>query len=197
MKAELKRLVYTLPQPAQDISLRAIRSLQRAYRSPTPPYARARLSVGVKPLSFAWGGDRGQEIARYYIELFLTEFAKDIQGHCLEFSRDRYTSRFGEKASIAKLDILNVEDSNPHTTIQADLTKPNDIPDNTFDCIICTHTLHVIYDFENALSDLHRILRPGGVLLIAVPLVSMCNPDEGELCINMINDLRWISVRGQ
>ena len=182
MKAELKRAINKLPPPAQDISVRAYRRFQRVYRSPTPPYARTRLSVGIRPLSFVWGGDRGQEIARYYLEeLFLKEFGKDIQGHCLEFASDLYTSRFGEMNRITKIDILNLEDSDPHTTIRADLTKPNDIPDNTFDCIICTHVLHVIYEFEKAIAELHRILRPGGVLLIAVPHLSMCDPDWGEL----------------
>jgi SAM-dependent methyltransferase len=175
MKPTLNRVIKKLPQPAQDVAW-------RAYRITTPPYARTRLSAGVRPLSFDWGADRGQEIARYYVEeLFLREFANDIQGHCLEFASDRYTSRFGDKTCITKIDILNVEYDNPHTTIRADLTKPNDIADDQFDCIICTHALHVIYEFEKAIADLHRILRPGGVLLMAVPHVSMCDPDQGEL----------------
>ena len=175
MKPMLKRVIKKLPQPAQNVSKRALRSL-------TPPYARTRLTAGVQPLSFAWGADRGQEIARYYIEeLFLQEFAKDIRGHCLEFLTDNYTSKFGDKTYITKIDILNLETGNPDTTIRADLTKPNDIPSNQFDCIICTHVLHVIYDVDKAIAELHRILRPGGVLLLTVPHVSMCDPDWGEL----------------
>ena len=41
--------------------------------------------------------------------------------------------------------------------------------------------LHVIYEFEKFIAELHRILRPGGVLLIAVPQVSMCSANWGEL----------------
>ena len=67
-----------------------------------------RLSAGVQPLSFPWGRDHGQEIARYYFEeLFLTEFSKDIQGHCLEFLADDYTSMFGDASRITTIDILN------------------------------------------------------------------------------------------
>jgi predicted SAM-dependent methyltransferase len=189
MKPILKRVIKKLPQPAQDVSKRALRSL-------TPPYARTRLSIGVQPLSFVWGTDRGQEIARYYIEkLFLKEFANDIQGHCLEFLSSDYTSKFGDKTGITKIDVLNLEDGNPDTTIRADLTKPNEIPSNQFDCIICTHVLHVINERDKAITELHRILRPGGILLIAVPQVSMCDPDWGELWRFTQEGLRAALVR--
>jgi SAM-dependent methyltransferase len=155
---------------------------KRIYSSFTPPWARARLSIGVEPLSYTWGQDRGREIARYYLEeLFLTEFREDIRGRCLEFNENRYTSRFGARSKITEIDILNLEDDNPATTIQADLTKPNSIPSDVFDCIICTHVLHVIYEFDQAIADLHRILKPGGVLLIAVPQTSMYVPGLNEL----------------
>jgi SAM-dependent methyltransferase len=175
MKPLLKRAFKKLPKPAQEASKKALRSL-------SPPYARTRLSAGVQPLSFHWGADRGQEIARYYIEkLFLKEFTKDIRGRVLEFFADDYTSKFGDKKAIKKIDVLNLEEGNPHTTILGDLTKPNDIPSNAFDCIICTHVLHVIYEFDKAIADMYRVLRSGGVLLIAVPHVSMCDPGWGEL----------------
>lgn len=170
-----KRVFDGLPISVQD-------SCTRVYRGLASPYARVRLSVGVQPLSFWWGRDRGQEIARYYLEeLFLTEFSEDIQGHCLEFAANDYTSMFGDATRITKIDILNLEEGNKNTTIQADITMVNDIPSNQFDCIICTHVLHIISDYKKAIAELHRILRPGGVALIAVPQVSMCCPEYGEL----------------
>src|SRR5262249_38777370 len=50
-----------------------------------------------------------------------------------------------------------------------------------FDCIICTHVLHVIAEVDRAVAEMHRILKPGGVLLVAVPHVSMCDPAWHEL----------------
>ncbi len=141
---------------------------------------RIRLGVGVKALSYIWGNDRGVPIHRYYLELFLSEFSNDIRGHCLEFQQDQYTSRFG-KARVVKLDILHQDNSNSLATLIADLTKPNDLPSNAFDCIICTHVLHVIFDLKKAISELHRILKPNGVLLVVVPNVSMCGPEYHEL----------------
>jgi SAM-dependent methyltransferase len=142
--------------------------------------ARRRMQEGVEPLSYLWGGDRGVPIYYYYIRQFLTENAGAIRGHCLEFQEDAYTSRFGG-GNVTNLDILHVDDTNPRATLVGDLTKPNNLPSNTFDCIICTHVLHVIFDLERAVADLHRILRPGGALLVAAPLVSMDDPEWHEL----------------
>jgi SAM-dependent methyltransferase len=141
--------------------------------------ARARLAIGVEPLSYAWGGDRGEAIFMSYLCDFLQEFAADIHGHCLEFYDDSYTTAYG-KAAVTKLDILHIDGSNPRATLVADLTKANGIPSDCFDCIICTHTLHLIFEVGRAVADLYRILKPGGVLLAAVPQVSMCDPGWHE-----------------
>ena len=142
--------------------------------------ARIRLMAGVQPLSVFWGHERGLPICRYYLEQFLREFASDIRGQCLEFADDWYTSRVGGSA-VKRVDILHIDGSNPAATIVADLTKPNKIPSEQFDCIICTFVLHVIGELDKAVADLRRILRKDGVLLVAVPHISMCDPQYHEL----------------
>ena len=57
-------------------------------------------------------------------------------------------------------------------TLVADLTRAENIPSNTFDCIICTQTLMFIYNVQAAIRTLYRILKPGGVLLATVAGVS-------------------------
>lgn len=162
-----------LPQPTR-------RAARRAWGLMNAPRARLRFSTGVRPLSYLWGWDRGLPIHRYYLEQFLREFSGDIRGHCLEFQEDSYVTRFGGRAA-SKVDVLHVDESNPRATIVADLTLENEIPDDSFDCIVCTHVLHAIFDLERAVAELHRILTPGGVLLVAVPQVSMCDPESHEL----------------
>lgn len=142
--------------------------------------ARLQLTIGVRPLSQVRGRDRGMQIGRYYLGQFLQEFSSDIRGHCLEFDDPRYIRRFGS-STVTKADILHIDDSNPLATLVADLTKPNDITSNCFDCIICTQVLHLIFELDKAISELYRILKPGGVLLVAVPHVSMCNPKDHEV----------------
>ena len=149
------------------------------------------MSHGVDPLSWHWGLDRGLPFHRYYLEMFLTEQRADIRGAILEFQDPQYASQFGGD-QVRSIDILHVDDSNPAATLVGDLTRPNNLPSDRFDCIICTHVLHMIGDLKPAISELHRMLRPGGVLLVAVPGVSMDGIDASELWRFTTAGLRWL-----
>jgi SAM-dependent methyltransferase len=131
----------------------------------------------MKPISRVWGFDRGLPVDRYYIEQFLSAHAADIQGHILEIKENLYTSRFGGD-QVTKSDVLHPEEGNPAATIVADLTCADHIPADTFNCIILTQTLHLIYDVRAALSTLYRILRPGGVLLTTVSGISKISRED-------------------
>jgi 2-polyprenyl-3-methyl-5-hydroxy-6-metoxy-1,4-benzoquinol methylase len=41
--------------------------------------------------------------------------------------------------------------------------------DESFDVVVCFETIHHVADGERALGELHRVLRPGGLLLISSP----------------------------
>lgn len=136
--------------------------------------ARVRLTAGTRPLSVRYGFDRGLPVARYYLEQFLKEFSSDIRGDVLEFQADHYTSRFGG-SRVASVEILHKTSDNPRATIVADLTVTNPVPSDRFDCIVCTHVLHEVFDLQLFLAELRRILKPGGVLLVGVPHVGKCS----------------------
>lgn len=121
----------------------------------------------LKPFSSDYGNSRGLEIDRYYIEKFLSEFATSIQGHVLEIKHNTYTKRFGGDR-VTKSDVLHPIDGNPDATIIADLSNADRLPSDTFDAIIFTQTLQVIYDIKTTVSTLYRILKPGGTLLVTV-----------------------------
>jgi len=137
------------------------------------------LTVGMHPLAQDWCS-RGINVHRIYLEQFLQSFASDIKGHCLEFQEDSYTSRYGGD-KVIKLDILNKEKDNSNSTIIADLTQPNSIPSDTFNCIICTYVLHIIPEVDKTIAELYRILKPGGVLLVAVPDITINHSVYNEL----------------
>jgi glycosyltransferase involved in cell wall biosynthesis len=120
------------------------------------------------PMSRAFGFDRGTPVDRYYIEGFLEDYQHDIQGRVLEIGERTYTKRFG-KDDVTQSNVLHYTDDNPDADFVGDLTDAPHLPSDTFDCIILTETLQLIYDVRAALSTLYRILRPGGVLLLTVP----------------------------
>jgi ubiquinone/menaquinone biosynthesis C-methylase UbiE len=47
-----------------------------------------------------------------------------------------------------------------------------DFPDASFDTVVCTFSLCAIPDDRQAVSEMHRVLRPGGLLLLADHIAS-------------------------
>jgi len=125
----------------------------------------------LSPISRVFGLDRGRPIDRFYIERFLSLHAQDIRGSVLEVGDSAYARKFGDDR-VTTCDVLHVEPDHPGATVVADLTHANGLPSDTFDCIIFTQTLQFIYAQRAAVETLHRLLKPGGVLLITVPGIS-------------------------
>lgn len=135
-----------------------------------PPVGQVRLGSlrRTTPISADFGYDRGLPIDRYYIERFLGTRAPDIRGVALEFQDDAYLRRFGGEA-LDSVDVMNVEADYPGTTIAGDIASAADLPMDRFDCIVCTGVLQLVYDIDAAVRSLHRMLRPGGVVLATMP----------------------------
>lgn len=121
----------------------------------------------LEPISNKYGFDRGTPIDRYYIEQFLEEQKEDILGRCLEVTDATYTTRFGgNRVTIS--DVLDINSKNTAANIITDLRDANNIPDNAYDCVIATNTFGVIDEYEQAIAECYRILKPGDVLLATV-----------------------------
>jgi SAM-dependent methyltransferase len=131
----------------------------------------------LRPVSRAFGCDRGLAIDRYYIERFLDARRADIRGRVLEIGDNTYTTRFGG-GLVSHSDVLHVNDRNPKATIVGDLTDLPQVADDCFDCMILTQTLQFIFDLPAAVRTLNRILAPGGVLLVTVPGMSQIADSE-------------------
>jgi SAM-dependent methyltransferase len=131
----------------------------------------------LQPVSQEFGYDRGLPVDRYYIERFLETHRRDVAGRTLEIGDDEYTRRYGGDRTTRR-DVLHVHGGNPAATIVGDLVDTPQIADETFDCIVVTQTLHLIYDVGLAVATLYRILRPGGVVLATFPGISQLSRDE-------------------
>jgi SAM-dependent methyltransferase len=147
-------------------------------RRPAPPVGSVRFGDldRVTPISRDFGYDRGTPIDRYYIEAFLQRHAADLRGRALEIGDDSYCRRFGG-GCITQQDVLHVS-SSAAATIIGDLSQPGLLPEAAFDCMVLTQTLHLIFDMRAAVAEIHRGLKPGGVVLLTVPGISQI--DRGE-----------------
>lgn len=120
----------------------------------------------LEPLSREYGFDRGDPIDRYYIERFLQSRSALITGRVLEVGERLYTEKFGQ--GVTQSDMLHIDD-HPDATYVDDLADGHSVPGDTYDCVILTQTLHLIFDMPAAVRTLFRVLKSGGVLLCTVP----------------------------
>ena len=178
-------------QMVQQISRRAARNVLKFTPAPVAYYLKKmfglspRPPVGhvhfgdfrrTEPISPDFGFDRGTPVDRYYVESFLASNSALIRGRALEIGDASYCRQFG--SGIEQQDVLHVSSDNPQATIVGDLSQPGLLPEKAFDCQVITQTLHLIYDMKSAISELHRALRPGGVLLLTVPGITSI--DRGD-----------------
>jgi SAM-dependent methyltransferase len=118
-----------------------------------------------KPISTRFGYDRGKPIDRYWIEKFLESNKHLVKGKCLEITDNSYTLHYGG-TKVIKSEVLDIDTKNAKATIHGDVRSLKGvIADNTYDCIILTHVLGLIDEVQSAVKELHRILKPGGVIL--------------------------------
>jgi len=163
--AEFVRSIATKLLP--ESSRKWIRKQQRMLKLQSVPVGSVDFGSlkRLTPISPIFGIDRDLvSVERYYIEDFLKSHRTDIAGRVLEMGEPLYTEKFG-RDQVTHSDILNYVEGNPKASIVADLTNAPHIPDNTFDCIVITQTLQMIFAADKAIETLHRILKPGGVVL--------------------------------
>ena len=122
------------------------------------------------PVRHDWGYGRGLPVDRWYIDRFLEEHRSDITGRVLEVKDSGYTDRFGH--DVETRDVLDVDSGNERATYVADLAAADELPSEAFDCFVLTQTLQYIFDLRAAIAHVHRVLRPGGVLLTTLPVAS-------------------------
>lgn len=131
------------------------------------------ISRSVRPRPFT--GQR--TVTRTYIDHFIEAHRSDIRGRAVEIRERDYTKRFDE--NLTSVDVLDIDPSLPEVTIVADLTDMPNVPSDSFDVAIITATLQYVFDVQGAIKELHRILAPGGTLLLTVPAAERLRMTDG------------------
>lgn len=123
----------------------------------------------LEPVSKEFGFDRGMPIDRYYIEQFLNENSRYIQGTVLEVAERTYTLKFGDEAVVESY-TMHVCDEGDEKSFICNLETGEGVGkvENSVDCFILTQPLTFIYDLQTTVKNIMRILKPGGVALVTV-----------------------------
>ena len=106
-------------------------------------------------------------------QLSLLHFAPEP---CLE---ERLRPQFGEYLS-ADLFRSNVDR-------RVDVRKMP-MADKSFDVILCSMVLHYVEDFESGLREIYRVLKPGGMAMLPVPMIhqNTCYEPAADSVLNMV-----------
>lgn len=123
-----------------------------------------------KPFCSKWGITRGGPIDRFYIDSFLCTELRLIKGRFLECGGQRYRHLISIQ-NIVAYDVVDLNPKVPSITICGDLQDLSSIPNDVYDAVICTQVLQYVVRPHRAIRELHRVLRPGGKLLLSVPFI--------------------------
>lgn len=97
--------------------------------------------------------------------------------------------------------IEGYENTYPKDTMYIDITAMPQVPANSYDLILCSHVLECLEDDKAAMSELLRILKPGGSAVLQVPIDlnredtyedwSVTDPLDRERVFGNKWNLRW------
>jgi len=106
-------------------------------------------------------------IFRHHQYMFLEQFGKDFTGTVIEFGCEE---QYKNDRFFPNADIVRCTNIKPNSKDYLDITAI-DLPDNSQDGYICISVLEHVKDYQKALSEILRTLKPNGRLLITVPFI--------------------------
>lgn len=136
--------------------------------------------------------DRDRLIAMYF-QSFWDNRDTSSPFQMLDFAPSRPLTSFFRKrlTQTATRNVYRTADLYaPDVEDKIDITNMSSYPDHSWDFFICSHILEHVDDDIKALSELHRVLRPGGRGLLLAPIIlSLKNTDE-DPSLTDVNE-RW------
>lgn len=77
------------------------------------------------------------------------------------------------KGRCSKVTRLDVDDSRGHVDVVGDIQNMTMFEDESFDTVLCTQVLEHVPTPDDAFKEMARVLKPGGVLILSAPHLSM------------------------
>lgn len=97
---------------------------------------------------------------------------KNAHGDVIDLGCGKIPFRNSILPLVTKYDTLDIKPSSAEVTFIADIQDMNMIDADSYDSAICLEVLEHVPDPVKAISEIKRILKPGGVVIISVPHLS-------------------------
>lgn len=129
------------------------------------------LSLGLRANRFGYDPRQWPPLtpARAYIRDFLARYMPFVSEPCAEFNPPYYRPMVlaTRRVRAENYDVIDLEPG-PGVTVVADIHDARSVPSDKYGTILCTHVLPFLPRPWDAVRELHRILKPGGLLLVTV-----------------------------
>jgi SAM-dependent methyltransferase len=90
------------------------------------------------------------------------------QGRLILYARPSRLTFYG--ADISRPCLATARERGYAGVVEGNAAKPLPFPDEAFDVIVCSHILEHLSQPQNLVSEAYRMLRPGGLFAVGVPI---------------------------
>jgi predicted SAM-dependent methyltransferase len=113
--------------------------------------------------------DRNRLYAIYFERLFSKRSINDSNIKLLDIAPDKNFTSWLKKYFF--VDYRSVDLYMKGVDDKADITDMTIYSSNSFDIVLCSHVLEHIKEDNKALLEIYRVLKPGGIAIIMVPIL--------------------------
>lgn len=121
----------------------------------------------------------GKSITRSLFNLAIERY--EMMGKVLDLGSKNGTSSYYQHIKQSDDCQITFTDLVPAPgVVQVDVEKVFPFPDCTFDTVISFHLMEHVYDFWKMPSEIHRVLKPGGRVIVSVPFIHEYHADPTD-----------------
>jgi len=102
-----------------------------------------------------------------------------LKGEVIDLGGSRKSAYTNDFKGDFKLTVANFEGDAPGD-IAIDLEQPFAISSQQYDHVLCINVLEHIFNYQNVISETHRILKSGGGATFAVPFLIQVHPSPHD-----------------